>query len=203
MPSPNAIRVDTADSYYHVYARGVNKQDIFLDVQDFEYFQSLLARYLSPKPLLNRDGLFYPHYTGLIELNCYCLMNNHFHLLIYQINQGSMTGLMHSLMLSYSIYFNFKYRRTGHTFESRYKAAIITEDNHLLHISRYIHMNPKYWKNYKYSSLINYISGLSPEWLSIERVISNYSSSQDYYDFLLAYENQKRLLKEIKQELAC
>ena len=203
MPSINAIKLDVSESYYHVYARGVNKQDIFLDVTDFEYFQSLLARYLSDKPLLNKDGVAYPHFANYIELNCYCLMRNHFHLLIYQIDQGAMTGLMHSLMVSYSLYFNFKYRRTGHVFEGRYKASIITDDSYLTHISRYIHMNPRYWKYYKYSSFASYRGGLLPEWLRIERIISRYSSAQTYYDFLLEYENQKELLREIKHELAC
>lgn len=203
MPSPNAIKIDTAECYYHVYARGSNRQPLFMDDADFVYFQTLLGRYLSVKLLLSRDGSYYPNFAGRIELLCYCLMVNHFHLLIYQVDAGTMAELMRSLMLSYSIYFNLKYKRTGHLFESRYKAAIITDDSHLEHMSRYVHMNPRYWKHYAYSSLKQYVGYPCPDWLRPQRVLSMYPTRQAYYDFLLSYDDQKKLMKEIKHQLAC
>ena len=203
MPSPNVVKINVAESYYHVYARGVDRQTIFRDNYDFEYFQYLLKRYLSIKPHLSKEGTYYPHFAGNIELLCYCLMNNHFHLLIYQVEESSMPHLMRSLMVSYSRYFNLKYRRTGPLFESRYKASSIKGGSHLEHISRYIHMNPRYWKQYPYSSLSQYLSNQCTEWLNPQRVLIMYPTRKAYYETLLAYEDQKQLLKEIKHELAC
>jgi len=156
MPSRNIIRFDSPDSYYHVYSRGSNKQQLFLDYADYMYFEKLFARYLSKKATLDKNGLAYPNYNGHIELSTYCLMNNHFHLLIYQTDVGVMTKFMRSLMTSYGRYFNLKYKRTGPVFESRYKAAQITSQGYLEHISRYIHLNPRYWERYAYSSLKYY-----------------------------------------------
>src|SRR3989344_6464753 len=164
MPSRNIIKTDVAESYYHIYARGNNKQHIFLDPVDYLYFEGLLSRYLSEKALLDKNGLLYPNYSKVVELLAYCQMSNHFHLLIYQSNVCAMAVLMRSLMTSYSRYFNLKYKRTGRLFETSYKAVRISQQSYLEHISRYIHLNPRYWKNYAYSSLKYYKQATYPEW---------------------------------------
>lgn len=123
MPSRNAIKIDVSDSYYHVYARGASKASIFLDEGDYHFFLGLFSRYLEQGIKLSPAGVACPNFTGRIKLLAYCLMANHFHLLIYQREEGDMASFMRCVMTSYSRYFNHKYKRTGSLFESRYKAS--------------------------------------------------------------------------------
>jgi REP element-mobilizing transposase RayT len=99
MPSKNILKIDIPDTYYHVYARGSSRRDIFLDPKDKQVFLNLFKRYLSPKNSLDRLGQPYPNYSKDIELLCYCLMDNHFHLLVYQVDQGYMSMLMRGITL--------------------------------------------------------------------------------------------------------
>ncbi len=202
MPSRNTRKTDAAESYYHVYARGANKQSIFVEPSDYTFFLNLFARYLSGKPVPSSGGADYPHFAGKVELLAYCLMANHFHLLFYQSKERAMPTLMQSLMTSYSGYFNRKYKRTGPLFESRYKASRIDAEPYLQHISRYIHLNPRYWQRYPYSSLAYYQEGSEPEWLVPFKVLALFDSRQDYVAFVADYQAQKRMLDEIKHQLA-
>lgn len=202
MPSRNIIRHDTAESYYHIYARGASKQPIFLERADYEYFLRLFKRYLSAEPTQNKVGISYPHYTGQLELLAFCLMRNHFHLLVYQEGAGVVAQFMKSLMISYCRYFNLKYKRSGALFESRYKASRVTNNEYLLHISRYIHLNPRSWKYYPYSSIIYYRKGEEPEWLSTDKVLSLHAGRSEYLAFVEDYKGYKEILENLKHELA-
>ncbi|MBL8121276.1 transposase, partial [Candidatus Saccharibacteria bacterium] len=150
MPRRNVLRMDAPESYYHVYARGANKHKIFLDEQDYVMFLQILERYLSPDEMRDKNGISYPNFYNNVDLLAYCLMPNHFHLLFFQRHQKMLTSLMQSVMTSYSRYFNKKYKRTGPLFESRFRASMITDDAYLHHITRYIHLNPRYWQQYEY-----------------------------------------------------
>lgn len=201
MPSRNALKTDIPDAYYHVYARGVNKMQIFLDQTDFLHFQSLLKRYLSPPATESQHGVLYPSYFGNVELLAFCQMENHFHLLIYQTEQKNMASFMQSLLTSYSKYFNKKYGRSGPLFESRYKASPITNNTYLQHMSRYIHLNPRSWKKYEHSSIRYYLYGEESAWLLPDRIKALFAGTKDYFNFLEDYEEQREILKNIKHEL--
>lgn len=201
MPSRNALKTDMPDTYYHAYARGINKMQIFLDQNDFLHFQKLLKRYLSPPATTSHHGALYPSYFGGVELLAFCQMSNHFHLLIYQAEQKNMAGFMQSLLTSYSKYFNKKYGRSGPLFESRYKASPITDDIYLQHISRYIHLNPRSWKKYEHSSIRYYLYGEQSAWLVPDKIKALFGGARDYLSFLEAYESQRELLENIKHEL--
>lgn len=201
MPSRNIVREDTAEAFYHIYARGVAKQTIFLESSDFIYFQKLFARYLSKSTIESKMGYIYPKFYNQMDLLAYCLMNNHFHILVYQKEAGNIKKLMQSIMTSYSRYFNLKYKRTGPLFESRYKASRIDVRSYLEHISRYIHLNPRYWKSYPYSSLKYYLTD-QVDWVNTEKILDLFKDKGEYYKFLDDYEEHKMMLKEIKHELA-
>ncbi|HEY4714156.1 MAG TPA: hypothetical protein VIH30_07975, partial [Aquirhabdus sp.] len=83
MPSKHVVKEYAPDSYYHIYSRGVEKRQIFLDEKDFAVFLNMLKRYLSPVGAFDLSRREYPNFANQIELNAYCLMQNHFHLLIY------------------------------------------------------------------------------------------------------------------------
>ncbi len=201
MPVRNTIRQDASESYYHIYARGAGKQSIFPEPADYQFFLNLFARYLSKKPETGSYGL-YPHYAGAIELLCYCLIGNHFHLLLYQQEQGNIAKFMQSFLTSYTRYFNKKYKSSGPLLESRYKAALIDADGYLTHISRYIHLNPRYWQRYPYSSLGFYYKSSAPDWLSPQKVTDLFHDQTEYLTFLKDYQAHKDMLEEIKYDLA-
>ncbi len=202
MPSRNILKINLPQSYYHVYARGTNRQKLFLEANDYKYFLGLFERYLSKKQATDRMGIVYPHLYGKVELLAYCLMQNHFHLLLYQVEASAMEKLMRSIMTSYSRYFNLKYKRTGSLFESRYKASRIDEDVYLQHISRYIHLNPRNWQTYRYSSLQYYGQGGQVEWINPGKILSLFENSEDYLNFVSDYESHKQALDELKYQLA-
>ncbi|QLG69234.1 MAG: hypothetical protein CH104c_0002 [Candidatus Woesebacteria bacterium] len=153
MPAKNTIKIFAENSYYHIYNRGVEKRNIFIDNQDYEVFLHLLKYYLSEKmeginhPLIDTDAKPrrprpLANLNQKVELIAYCLMPNHFHLLIKQIIKDGITKLMRAISTTYALYFNRRYRREGTLFQGRYKAALIKDDSYLLHLSRYIHLNP-------------------------------------------------------------
>jgi REP element-mobilizing transposase RayT len=202
MPSRNTIRFDAENSYYHVYARGASKQPIFLDQADYTYFLNLFARYLSNEPAKSKEGFVYPHFRGSIELLAYCLMQNHFHLLVFQVEQRALSKLMKSVMSSYSRYFNLRYTRSGSLFENRFKASLVTNEPYLLHISRYIHLNPKNWRLYPHSSICAYRGKVAYEWLQHDRILAQFADAQSYVVFVADYEDYRDSLNAIKYELA-
>ena len=202
MPSRNVNKEYAPSSYYHVYARGQNKEKLFREATDYKYFLSLFKRYLSAKPVLSKEGIAYPHFRRRIHLIAYCLMSNHFHLLIYQEDIDDLQSFMRSLMTSYSRYFNLKYKRTGSVFESRYKAVKIDSDQYLQHITRYIHLNPRYWENYFNSSLKYYRGKEEPEWLNPTPVLSMFGSRDEYINFVGDYKEMRDMLNEMKYQLA-
>lgn len=203
MPVRNTVRQDVEDSYYHVYSRGSSKQTIFLDSDDYKFFISLFKRYLSKTPTCRKDGEAYPHLHGEVTLLAYCLMSNHFHMYVYQRTVRSLSLLMQSIMTSYTRYFNKKYERSGPLFESRYKAARIDSDSYNVHISRYIHMNPRYWRRNQYSSLPYYLGQRTASWLNTDIVMRNFESTESYLQFLVDYEEIKSQLDDLKSHLAC
>lgn len=202
MPSRNVTKQQAPDSYYHVYVRGSNKQKLFIEDIDYKYFLKLFERYLSEKPVISKTGELYPNFLNEIEVLAYCLMSNHFHLLLYQADVPYLEKFMRSLMTSYSRYFNLKYKRTGSMFESRYKAVRIDQDIYLQHITRYIHLNPRLWERYKYSSLGYYRDGNEPYWLNTDRILELFTSRQDYIKFVADYEEMRDTLGDLKYQLA-
>jgi putative transposase len=204
MPTRNAVKQYAAQSYYHVYSRGVNKRAIFLDDNDYAFFLSLLKRYLSPKAVPRPKHPPYRTFSGEIHLLTFCLMPNHIHLFLYQHdNPQAMRAFMSAVMTSYSKYFNQKYDRLGPLFQSRYLASRIMGDSYLLHISRYVHLNPKSWRDYPYSSIKYFQGKATAEWFNPSYVLDFFEGNrQKYLDFVADHEDYKRSLEAIDLDLA-
>lgn len=182
MPARNIVKEYASDSYYHIYTRGVNKQAIFLEDDDKLFFLSLLKRYLSNEPSKRVKHGAYVSYAGLLELLTYCLMNNHVHLLFYQLeNIRAIADLMRRVLTTYSMYFNKKYDRVGPLFQSRYLASRIDSDAYLHHISRYIHRNPSQWSKYQFSSLRFYTHKAHADWVKPERILDLFENNPKRY----------------------
>ena len=186
------MREYDAPAYYHVYNRGADGKRIFYDSQDKYKFISLLIRYLI-------DDNDYPTYD--IELVAYCVMGNHFHLLLYQENDTqAISGLLRSVSTAYSMYFNKKYKHHGHVFQSVFKASRISDNAYLAHISRYIHLNPETYLTYKWSSLTYYTGKKSDTWIHPERVLA--MTPQKYLVFIEEYMDRRQVLKTVEDEVA-
>jgi putative transposase len=184
MPSRNIIKQYIPQSFFHVYNRGVNKQNTFCDAQDMHVFMGIFDRYLNVNSSqLDSNKLPYQKFTE-IELSAYCIMTNHFHLLIHVGNDVSqLPAFMKAVSNSYTSYFNKKYERIGPLFQSSYKAVHIESDEQLAHITRYIHLNPDQYLEYKFSSLPAFLGYEYSAWLQPRRVIDAIGTS-DYLDFL-------------------
>lgn len=189
------------ESYYHIYNRGVNERRIFIDAQDYAVFLNLLKRYLSNEETKDLKGRQYETLYGQIELLAFCLMPNHFHLLIYQKDAGAMTKLMHNITGTYTRYFNKRRKRSGPLFQDRFKASQILLDEYLMHVSRYIHLNPTNYLTWAYSSLPYYRGKFSSDWVMPGKVTGLFKGD-DYMAFLKDYEAHKKMLDEIKDQLA-
>ena len=122
---PRTARKIGNSGFYHIVARGIGKQIIFEEENDYLLFLGLLKKYLKEENAV---------------LHAYCLMDNHFHLLL-KIDSG-MDRLMKKISTAYVFYFNSKYERVGHLFQDRYRSIPVEDDPSLLSVVRYIHNNP-------------------------------------------------------------
>lgn len=198
MAKRNTVREYDVPAYYHVYNRGAGKAKIFLDATDKAKFISLLARYLDPDNISVRgDGLLYEKSNA--KLIAYCLMGNHFHMFLYQHDDLSDTRtLISSIMTSYSMYFNLRHKRSGRLFEGPFRAAKITDESHFVHLSRYIHLNPRTYETYKWSSLPEYTGRRHTQWVHPEYATE--MSADQYLAFLRDYDERSALLKVLKED---
>ncbi len=116
MPNRNIVKIYSPDSYYHIYNRGVNGRTIFKESGDYAVFLNLLKRSLDDQPAKDKQGREYPWLHRDIELLAFCLMPNHYHLLVYQKDdKNAITKLLiRGVCTTYTVYFNKKYRRAGH-----------------------------------------------------------------------------------------
>lgn len=136
--------------HYHIYNRGTDKRKIFSSKKDYERFVALLylANDQSVVHMSNYQGstlmelLSEPKENTLVDIEAYCLMPNHFHLLIHEKNEGGISTFMHKLSTAYTMYFNRKYNRSGNLFQGRFKAKHADNDNYLKYLIAYIHLNP-------------------------------------------------------------
>jgi len=209
MPAKHILKIYLPNSFYHLYNRGVNKQLIFKDQQDYGVFLGYLKEYLSPdqkKTCLRQisiEGKIYKtitppckNYHQEIILLAYCLMPNHFHLLIKQTSDFSITSFMKSLFTRYTMYFNKRYQRIGPLFQSRYKAILINNENQLTHLSRYIHLNPHKLKQKQPSSLSDYLGLTHTPWLHPEIILEYFSAKHSYKKFVDEQSNSSESILE-------
>lgn len=168
--------------FYHVYNRGNSKQVIFRDKSDYAHFQQLLFIANGTNSYVFRDvfknNIFeFNRGDPLVAIGSYCLMPNHFHILLTPLVDEGVSKFLQKVLTGYSMYFNSKYERTGTLFEGKFKASWADSDQYLKYLFAYIHLNPvklidpmwkekgikdstvayEYTSTYKYSSFADYV----------------------------------------------
>jgi putative transposase len=123
---PRTARLDVPDVLQHVMARGIEGREIFRDTKDREAFLKRLSDLIT---------------KGNIQLLAWCLMPNHFHLLL-RTHGMSLATMMRRLMTGYAVWHNRRHERKGHLFQNRYKSIVVEEEPYFLELVRYIHLNP-------------------------------------------------------------
>ena len=196
---------------YHVFNRGVAKMRIYNNIYDYRRFLRTVLYYqlLGPKPKFSRfmPNSFRLNAIKIIEIICYCFMPNHFHFLLKQVKENGITEFVSKLSNSYTKYFNTKNQRVGPIFQGEFKSVHIETNEQLLHVSRYIHLNPiisytaKDLKNFKWSSYNEYIGEPKSILCSKEIILDQFKSGKEYEDFTLDQLEYARTLESVKHKL--
>jgi len=197
------------EEYYHIYNRGVDKRKIFMRRGHYIRFAETLHNLLttgnaSPK-ILSSQSLAFNKKLSFIS---YCLMPNHYHFLVKQLEDNAISNFMHNLNTSYTKYFNLNNQRTGRLFEYTFKAVHVESEEQLLHVSRYIHLNPiianlvtnpnKYsWSSYP--DFIGIRNGILCEREAILSFFPKLNREKAYEQFVLDQIEYAQTLKEIQK----
>ena len=210
---PRRITPLVNGEFYHIYNRGVEKRDVYLNYWDYKRFLKSLYYYqfLGPKPSFSKfskseSSLFKPILENkVIEIICYCLMPNHFHLQVKQLKEKGISIFMGQLLNSFTKYFNIKHKRVGSLFQGTFKTVRVETDEQLVHLSRYIHLNPivsrvaKKLDDYKWSSFSEYMN--EPVICSTSEIINFFPSKGKYREFVEAQIDYGRTLEIIKHQV--
>lgn len=191
---------------YHIFNRGVNKGDIFFSQRDYQRFLEAANHYKTKSSKFALRNYLYDPVSSerIVEVLAYCLMPNHFHFLIKQLADWGITSFIRHLANSYAHYVNLKYKRNGPLFEGRFKNVLIETDEQLIHVSRYIHLNPLVsglvsdLNDYQWSSYSCYVTDHLDDLCSPEQSLGYFQSKEEYKKFVLDQADYGRELEKIK-----
>ncbi len=188
---PRQARLDVPGALHHIMVRGIDKSDIFRSDEDKARFLERLGQTVS---------------EDKCTVYAWVLMDNHVHILFKSGKQG-ISAVMRKLLTWYAQYFNRKHRRTGHLFENRYKSILCDEDNYLLALIRYIHLNPvranlvttlEQLDRYPWSGHRTLIGKAKHPWMDVDHALSEFGATRrkavnEYRRFMQAGLSQGRL----------
>ena len=144
---PRLSREDFASGeFYHVYNRGTDKRDIFVDSNDLDRFYKSLIHFNAVEPVGSIYELSFSQENSkpakpLVEIICYALNQNHYHLLLKQVSDRGIEKFIQRLGTGYTKYFNNKHKRNGVLFQGKFKSVHVDSNEYLLHLSIYINLN--------------------------------------------------------------
>ena len=168
---PRQVRLDVPGALHHIMVRGIDKSSIFRDDQDKTRFLERLGQTVS---------------EGKCTVYAWVLMDNHVHIL-FKSGKDGISAVMRKLLTWYAQYFNRRHRRTGHLFENRYKSILCDEDNYLLALIRYIHLNPIRAKivttieqldRYPWSGHRTLIGKAKHPWMDVDHALSEFGTTR-------------------------
>lgn len=168
---PRQARLDIAGALHHIMVRGINKSNIFEDDQDRNRFMERLGQTVI---------------EGKCTVYAWVFMSNHVHIL-FKSGKDGISSVMRKLLTWYAVYFNRRHRRTGHLFENRYKSILCDEENYLLALVRYIHLNPiragiirtlEELDRFAWSGHHSIVGGAKHPWMDTETVLSQFGETK-------------------------
>jgi len=206
------------DEIYHVFNKGIASQSVFTNKSDYQRGEDSLLYYKHTNPPVKYSRLFSLHKddrndllkqlekekNNLIDLITYCFMPNHFHLLLKQLVDNGISQYLSNFTNSYTRYFNTKYERSGPIFQGKFKAVHVESNEQLLHVSRYIHLNPysssivssiEQLKAYPHSSLTK----LSTSKVESSLITDQFKNIDEYYKFVIDNADYQKQLQTIKK----
>jgi putative transposase len=173
MPRPKRIQFKGA--WYHIFNRGINRKTIFYSKYHYLFFIELI------KEAINKFN---------IEIHSYCLMKNHYHLLIHTPN-GNIAKAMHYILFKFASTINKDTNADGNVFKDRYRSILVDSDEYLLVLSRYIHLNPvasnicKNAEDYEWSSINEYTRDIDKaSFLKKDKVLSYFNNKKEYKEYI-------------------
>lgn len=209
--------------FYHLLNRGVAQAPIFSSTKNYQRFLDLIDFYRYENPLLcfshynrltkNKKKKFLKNlrekHAVLAEILAFCLMPNHFHLLLKQIRDKGIPKMLANLQNGYARYFNLRSKRRGPLFQSRFKAVRMETEEQLLHVSRYIHLNPSTsylvkiddLSSYPWSSLPEYLGKHSFPFINPETILGLAGGKEKYKDFVFDQAEYQQELAKIKHSI--
>lgn len=198
---PTIPKLLKTGSCYHIFNRGVEKREIFLDDSYYRRFTETVNYYQRAQPIKLSFHLKETEQPGsenngkkLVSILCFCLMPNHYHLILKQLDDNGITKFMNDISNSYTRYFNTRLKRSGHLFQGSFKSKLIGSEESFLQVSRYIHLNPQdihpeggkqFIEAYPYSSyrlFLGHVNKFGPTLR--EDVIEYINSAKEYQEFV-------------------
>lgn len=210
------------DQCYHIYNRSINKEPIFVNKGDCKRALTTINYYHFSKQTLRLSYFLALGFERrmdilkslvlnsppLVEIISYCLMPNHFHLLVKQARDNGISKFISKFQNSYTKYFNTKHQRQGHLFQGQFKAVRVENDEQLIHVHRYIHLNPyssyvvknkQQLESYPYSSLPEYLFRESKgNFCEKNLILEFFPTNQAYKEFIFNQADYQRVLDQIK-----
>ncbi|MBI2011538.1 transposase [Candidatus Daviesbacteria bacterium] len=210
------------NGFYHVFNRGIEKRPIFTNQWELKRAEELMKFYqyqntpirFSQFNLLSKERQqeiweIISTSKKLIEIICFCFMPNHFHFLLKQLEDKGVATFIANFTNAYTKYFNTRYQRIGPLFEGVFKAVYVETDEQLIHLSRYIHLNPvssslietSKLENYVWSSYPNYLTNKNDNIIERKLILSFFKSVAEYKRFVLDQASYARELNKIKHKI--
>lgn len=203
--SSNRLEIFSPGEIYHTFNRGVEKRRVFLDKKDYTYALRILKYYLfKTLPLsfskysdlsfnqkINYESSYFRLENQQVDILSYCLMPNHFHLLIKELLENGISKFMANFSNSYTKYFNLKETRVGPLFQGTFKSVYVESDNQLINVSRYIHLNPiksmlvklEDLNLYQWSSFPEFLNRNEQKICNTDLIMSYFGSKEKFIEF--------------------
>ncbi|UCD55079.1 MAG: transposase [Candidatus Omnitrophota bacterium] len=234
MPKPELINGEI----YHIYNKGTEDRKIFLKDSDYFRFIHDLFEFNNKEAAVNTNRFFYKRHKSqtvrmpeikrrkrnlIIEILAFCLMPNHFHLMIKQKVENGISKFMQKLGTGYTMYFNTRYERKGVLFQSKYKIKLLSSEEHFIYLPHYIHLNPldligikwregkvdnpekaaEFLESYRWSSYLDYIEKKNfPSVTQREFLLKVFGGRQEYKQSIYGWLKMMELARVEKAIIA-
>ncbi len=178
------------DHYYHIYNRAVDGGVLFFDPGNYEYFLRLVKRY------------YQRHGAAVIA---YCLMPNHYHFLLRQETDAPLSKFINVLFNAYVQAVNQQQDRKGTLFEGRFRHVWVDREEYLVHLCRYIHLNPlkarlvTRLEDWPYSNYLEWIGQRSGILKDEDFIYGRFPTAEAYQQFVADYQDETRVQEQIKR----